>query len=162
MKKVAAHSDDPYNHKVDQLAKSSLMSSPLPLNFNQTPYFSYIPTFNNIPIFTTLRPFLKDYTNTKQFIDFYYLKRNSKYSQLQINWSLTFEFIKLNTPTETSFKESRVHYRRLKFLFEQIPTIEFMKSTQPTIYNSTWKCCHCNTPKRLSITYGLTLKEKMS
>src|SRR5215216_2906083 len=147
LKKVAAHSDDPFNNKVDQLAKSSLMSSPIPLTFKQTPYFSYIPTFNHMPILTTLRPFLKDYTNTKQFIDFYYLKRNSKYSQLQINWSLTFDFIKLGTPTETSFKESRAHCRRLKFLFEQIPTIEFMKATQPTIYNSSWMYCRCNTDK---------------
>jgi len=143
LKKVAAHSDDPFNNKVDQLAKSSLFHSPLPIQFKHTPYISYLPTFNNMPILTTLRPFLKDFTNTKHFIDFYSLKRNLKYNLLHINWSLTFEYIKLGTPTETSFKESRAHCRRLKFLFEQIPTIEFLKATQSKLYNSSWKCCRC-------------------
>jgi hypothetical protein len=136
LKKVAAHLSDPYNNKVDILAKSSLLHSPLPIIFTQTSYLSYIPTFNNMPILTTLRPFLKDFTNTKHFIDFYSLKRNHKYSLLHINWSLTFDFIKLGTPTETSFKESRAHCRRLKFLFEQILIIEFLKVTQPKLYNS--------------------------
>src|SRR3954464_1969756 len=54
--KVKAHSDDPYNNKVDQLAKSSLHSPPISITFNHIPYFRYIPLFEQMPIFTTFRP----------------------------------------------------------------------------------------------------------
>ena len=72
--KVTAHSNDPYNDKADQLAKSSLFSPPLILSLNHIPFINYIPTFNNMPIHCLLRSFLKDYTNTKHFSDYYYLK----------------------------------------------------------------------------------------
>jgi ribonuclease HI len=126
--KVKAHSNDPYNDKVDQLAKSSLHSSSISITFNHIPYFSYIPLFEQMPIFTAFRPLIKDFLQTKHFMAYYLLKRNKKYTNLEINYKLTFQLLKLGSPSTTSFEESRAHCRRIKFLLEQLPTIEFLKA----------------------------------
>ena len=109
--KVTAYSDDPHNNKVDQLAKSSLHSVPLSFSLDHIPYFQYIPLFENMPINTAFCPLIKDFSQTKHFIDFYSLKRNKKYTNLEINYYLTFQLTKLGSPTITSFKESRTHCR---------------------------------------------------
>ena len=134
--KVTAHSNDPYNDKADQLAKSSLLSPPLSLSLNHIPFVNYIPTFNNMPIHRLLRSFLKDYTNTRHFSDYYHLKRNTKYQHLQVNWLLTFHFIQSGSASITSFTETRNRSRKLKFLLEQLLTVQFMKATQPLLYLS--------------------------
>ena len=97
-----------------------------------------------MPIHRPLRSFLKDYTNTKHFSDYYHLKRNTKYQYLPVNWLLTFHFIQSGSASITSFAETRNRSRRLKFLLEQLPTVQFMEATQPQLYLPLWKCCRCN------------------
>ena len=97
-----------------------------------------------MPIHHPLCSFLKDYTNTKHFSDYYHLKRNTKYQHLQVNWLLTFHFIQSGSTSITSFTETRNCSRKIKFLLEQLLTVQFIKVTQPQLYLPLWKCCRCN------------------
>jgi ribonuclease HI len=143
--KVKAHSGDPHNEKVDKLAKSTLHQTPLSLSFTHTPYLSFIPTFRSAPINKEIRPFFKDFVQSKLFNDFYHLKRNLRYNNKSINWLCTFSLINNGTPTQTSFQESYRHKRKYQLLLEELPTIEFLKITRPALYDQTWKCCRCLT-----------------
>jgi hypothetical protein len=88
---------------------------------------------------------MKTIATTQGFIDFFYLKRNCKYKYFHINWLYTFTNLKgLQDSNTTTFENSRQHSRRIKYLTEQLPTLEFLKSTQKHIYPSSWKCCRCD------------------
>ena len=142
--KVKAHSNDPYNDKVDQLAKSTLYSPPLQLNFSYIPYISHIPMFHHLPINTSIRPFFKNFTNAQHFADFFNLNRNNKYRSSSINWLITFNIIKSTSPLITNSKDSITRKYRYYLLLEQTPTIELLKRTRPDLYGPAWKCCRCN------------------
>src|SRR5215216_810083 len=142
--KVKAHSGNPFNEKVDLLAKSVLTDTPLSLSFSRVPYLSFIPTFQSHPINKEIRPFFKDFINSKSFCDFYNLQRNNRYKNQPVNWLCTFKLINYDSNNQTSYKESYYHKRRYQLLLEQLPTLEFLKLTLPDLYDSTWKCCICN------------------
>jgi hypothetical protein len=143
--KVKAHSDNHFNDLVDRLAKASLTNPPIEFSFSHVPYLSFIPTFKANPINKEIRPFFKDYTNTKLFNDFYSLKRNELYHNKSINWLCTFNLINSGSPTHTSFEESSRHKRKYQFLLEQLPTLEFLKESRPDLYDNNWQCCRCLT-----------------
>src|SRR5215216_3427784 len=88
---------------------------------------------------------MKTIATTQGFIDFFYLKRNFKYKYFHINWLCTFTNLKAHQDSNTtSFDNSKQHSRRIKYLTEQLPTVEFVKATQEHIYHRSWKCCRCD------------------
>jgi len=145
--KVKSHSGNPFNEKVDQLAKSALTKPPLTLSLNHIPYIPFVPTFRNIPINKEIRPFFKDYINSTTFTEFLGLKRNSKYSALSVNWLCTFQLINYEPLNQTTFKESYQHKRKYQLLLELLPSIESLKISRPDLYDDNWTCCKCLTEK---------------
>jgi hypothetical protein len=132
---------------VDRLAKSALMQPPITLSLNHLPYIPFVPTYRHTPINKEIRPFFKDYININTITEFLGLKRNSKYSDLSINWLCTFQLINYEPLNQTTFKESYCHKRKYQLLLELLPSIESLKISRPDLYDDSWTCCKCLTEK---------------
>ena len=145
--KVKAHSGDHFNNKVDQMAKSAIFDTPLLLNYTELPSISYVPLWKNLYIEFHLRHFLTAYSRVKGLELWLSLQRNSKYLNEDIHW--TYTFYNLNddeSQQETSFTASYRKTSKIKFLIEEIPTIEHMKLRRPDLYKH-WNCQMCYSHK---------------
>ena len=65
--KVRAHSDDPFNNKVDRLAKTAIFDTVFSLNYTATNNIDYFPKWKNLYIETHLRHFLMTISHTRDF-----------------------------------------------------------------------------------------------
>jgi len=141
--KVKAHADNILNNKCDQLAKAAISSDIIAIAAPQQ-CLNVIPTYNNFFIDTHLRHFVKDITTATGFIEFYKLQRNTKYRISHIDWLTTFQYINDDSPTTaTSLRSSSLKARRIKFLLEELPTLEFLQHWKPQTYDSSWQCLAC-------------------
>ena len=143
--KVKAHDGNHFNEMVDSLAKNT--------HANDSPSFSfttdflqslkYIPKWNNIIIEQHLRHFITNISYNWGFETWLNLHRNKKYRQTLIDWKLTFEILNsLEKSTETSFAASSKKISKIKFLIEELPTVEHIKKRRPDLYNN-WNCPLC-------------------
>jgi hypothetical protein len=113
-------------------------------NFNSIRYF---PSWKNIPAEINLRQFFTSVSRNTGFEKFLYLHRNSKYVNLDVDWKTTFFVLNddENSSITTSFASNRKS-RRIKFLLEELPTIEHVKLRRPDLYDG-WNCPSCKNEK---------------
>jgi hypothetical protein len=94
--KVDAHSTNIYNNYVNNIVTNgynNYSQHGLNINLNNLQVITYLPYWNDIPIETNLRKFLKLYTNTRDLEKFLNLNRNQKYRKLNVNWEITFSLL---------------------------------------------------------------------
>jgi ribonuclease HI len=142
--KVPAHSDNIYNNEVDSLCKQIYGQNTI-IKFNSKNFdnIKVIPKWKDIEIEMRLRKFITIITRTMEFEKFYNLNRNGKYRINDIHWESTFEIINTDiTKTETDFPSSRKKAMKIKFLIEEISTINQMRKSLLSIYEN-WKCPIC-------------------
>ncbi|PKY50209.1 hypothetical protein RhiirA4_466568, partial [Rhizophagus irregularis] len=144
MFKVIAHGDDMGNNYVDNLAKQA--------HFDQDRYIVFrrdvnmmkvLPCWNGIIIENKLRLFLKNICNYKGLEKFINLNRNSKYRQLEVDWTSTFSCLSCDiNDNETSVSSSKTKAQKVHLLIEEILTIEQMKKSLLDLYDG-WMCPIC-------------------
>ena len=116
-----------------------------------TDIIPYVPKWRNIVIEKNLRKFMTNITRTKGLEKFLNQNRNNKYRKLQVDWNITFAYLKGNeTYYTTTFKDCRRKRIKIQRLMEEIPTIEQIKKSQYNIYKK-WKCVQCNRKKETFI-----------
>jgi ribonuclease HI len=143
--KVKAHSGNSYNDQVDALVRSAHDFNSLPLIYNFSNFNSirYFPLWKNIPIEINLCQFLTSVSRNIGFEKFLYLYRNSKYVNLDVDWGTTFFILNddESSSTTTSFASNQKS-RHVKFLLEELPTVEHVKLRCPDLYDG-WNCPTC-------------------
>ena len=142
--KVKAHDTNPYNNEVDRLARESHTSDYIVEIIDRfNPCLSYTPLWNGIKIEKHLRHFITDVSWNRGFEQFYNLFRNAKYRNNNIKWDLTFSHLNDDgSSTITSLPISQKKAHRIKFLVEELPTIEHMKKRRYDLYEHS-KCPQC-------------------
>jgi ribonuclease HI len=145
--KVKAHSGDVNNEAADTLAKISHGFDAISLNFNSTEVtgLQFIPLWYNIPVDTHLRHFITDTSREKGFESWLNLYRNNKYRHNRdVDWYTTFFILQDDIVTsQTSFLASHRKASKIKFLTEELATVEHIKKRRPDLY-SNWYCPSCN------------------
>jgi ribonuclease HI len=143
--KVDAHSGNYFNDKVDALSKAARYSSKvLSLKVSNFITLQVAPVWKNIRISTHLRHFIADISRNDGFEKWFNLHRNSKYRRLQIDWHSTFSALDNDEDSSsTSFQASSVKRSKIKYLIEELPTVEHIKKRRPDLYDN-WLCPRCN------------------
>lgn len=110
------------------------------IDFINIPSIDYIVLWNNIIVEKYLRRFIRYNTEICNLENFFNLNRNSKYIQVEVDWSLTFEYLKEGEKVlTTSFWTTRRRRKKIQRLIEEMPTIEQCKKSAYEIYKN-WKC----------------------
>ncbi|CAB4438295.1 unnamed protein product [Rhizophagus irregularis] len=144
MFKVIAHGDDEGNNYVDNLAKAAHLDQDRYIVFKRdASMMKVLPCWNGILIENKLRSFLKNICNYKGLEKFVNLNRNSKYRQLEVDWTSTFSCLNCDiSNNETSVSSSKTKAQKVHLLIEEIPTIEQMKKSLLDLYDG-WMCPIC-------------------
>ncbi|PKB91966.1 hypothetical protein RhiirA5_446680, partial [Rhizophagus irregularis] len=104
----------------------------------------YTLNWNDIEVEQSPRKFIFQTSKVRGFEEFFNLARNIKYRRTNIDWKSTFEVLSGDDPsTITTFKSSRKKTEKIKFLMEELPTIEQMKKSLLDIYDN-WLCPVCS------------------
>jgi len=142
--KVKAHANNFYNEEADKLASNAHLSRDfLVINDAFNPCLDYVPQWNNITIERRPRKFLTDISWNRGFESFFNLFRNHKYRSNNIHWSSTFAYVNGDSDTcVTNFVSSQKKAHRIKFMTEELPTIEHMKKRRYDLYKDS-KCPLC-------------------
>ena len=124
--KVKAHASSKFNNMVDQYANKAYTTSfSLALIPTSLLSISFFPLWRKLPLETHLRHFISNLSKNTGFEQWLGLYRNRKYLHLHIDWTATFQLLNYELPNnETNFKASSRKSHRLKFLIEEIPTVE--------------------------------------
>jgi ribonuclease HI len=140
LKKVKAHRGNKFNEEADKLAKAALnLSECLSFNTNHFAHASFL--YKQLEIEDHLRNFIKTVSNVSCFSQFLNLKRNSKYRKTDVDWNSTCSIIKgTELSNVTNFRSSHLRSKRMKWLLEELPTVEFYKATKPNLYDDNWSC----------------------
>src|SRR5207248_10169416 len=84
-----------------------------------------------------------DLSRNTGFERWFNLHQNTKYRKLEVDWHSTFQALDNDEPhSSTSFLASSKKKSRVKYLIEELPTIEHMKKRRPDLYNN-WLCPNC-------------------
>ncbi|PKY54579.1 hypothetical protein RhiirA4_473470 [Rhizophagus irregularis] len=95
------------------------------IDFINISSIDYIVLWNNIIVEKYLRRFIRYNTEICNLENFFNLNRNSKYIQVEVDWSLTFEYLKEGEKVlTTSFWTTRRRRKKIQRLIEEMPTIE--------------------------------------
>jgi ribonuclease HI len=145
--KIKGHSNDINNDKADRLAKEGRSKDILDFNnlvrMNNTVVFKW----NDITIEGSLRNHMKMVSQTyvkEKWINGHFTKSLIPIES-QCNWTLTWQNIKFfESDLPTSIKQTNKITFIVKNLNLSLPTMEFLKLTQPHIYGNDWYCPKCN------------------
>ncbi|CAG8669182.1 11380_t:CDS:2 [Rhizophagus irregularis] len=142
-----SHSGDPWNEFIDSKCSevhNNNNSSIITLLTDNMKNIHYILNWNNIEVEQSPRKFISQTSKVRGFEEFFNLARNVKYRRTNIDWKSTFEVLSGDDPSNiTTFKSSRKKAEKLKFLMEELPTIEQIKKSLPDIYDN-WLCPVCS------------------
>jgi ribonuclease HI len=148
--KIKAHSGNYSHDQVDSMVKSAHHDNnllTLSLNFHSFDTISALPRWQGLPIECHLRHFISNLSRNTGFESWLSLYRNFKYHEVPIDWEATFFALSSDeSSAETSFTASSKKKSKLKFLIEEIPTVEHIKKRRPDLYND-WMCPRCSTSK---------------
>src|SRR6266498_2027437 len=119
------------------------------LKFNNSPYLSFPLFYNSLPIDNNIRNFSKSLMDAKQFADFISLDRLTRYQQLSslIDWPASWSFASFSlyvSKQQTNFHDDKIQSFRRKLLFNDLPTMEVLSLRNPSLYDPSWNCFHCN------------------
>src|ERR1044071_6468121 len=172
--KVRAHSGDLYNEKVDKLSKAAHNNQDiniLMVNASQFDTMNVLPKWKKFNIETNFRKFIAQLSRNTGFEEWFNLNRNKKYRALNVDWQSTFYILSDEEPTSTtSFSASGRKRSHVKYLIEELPTVEHVKKRRPDLYQH-WLCPLCDLsketfnhvwlcPKVISTTRGLSILVK--
>jgi len=144
MHKVKSHNNNLFNDQTDALAKQACTLEP-PVLFNCNKRYKVAPLYKGVEIEVNLRRFLRDITSSKEIYTFLQQKRMLKYNICRIDWLNTMAIINGDEASlTTSFKSSYVKSKKVKLLIEELPTLDFLKTTKPKVYDDSWNCPFCN------------------
>ncbi|PKK73548.1 hypothetical protein RhiirC2_775882 [Rhizophagus irregularis] len=102
-----------------------------------------LPYWNGILIENKLHLFLKNICNYKGLEKFINLNRNSKYYQLEVDWTSTFNCLSCDIiNNETSITSFKTKAQKVHLLIKEIPTLEQMKKSLLDLYDG-WMCPIC-------------------
>src|SRR5436190_5201258 len=144
--KVKAHSKNKFNDLADELASSAHFDNTHLIDLENCgqQHLSYVPKWRNLTVDQHLRHFIKQISKTKGFEKWFNLFRNTKYRSSWIDWDATFYILNDNgNKSTTSFTNSTIKAKKIKFLIEELPTVEHVKKRRPDLYNN-WACPRCN------------------
>ena len=146
--KVKAHTGDSSNDIADSLAKAGRDLPPITPSLIHTPKLSLIFTFNNIPIESSCRHFLKNLFAASSFSAFLDLNRNDHFKNLTssnyFHWPLIWWFFTLNSSSlSTSFETSQLKSFIVKSFVNELPTLSRLEILRPDLYKN-WCCVGCN------------------
>ncbi|CAB4441046.1 unnamed protein product [Rhizophagus irregularis] len=149
--KVKAHADNVYHNLLDGKIKEKYRDLSrvysININYSYLDEVNYIITWNNIMIEKRLRHFIRQYTDIRNFEQFLNLNRNAKYRKSQVDWQVTFTYLKeKETALETSLWTSKRRRKKMQRLIEEIPTIEHCKKSLFDLFKD-WKCPRCEKKK---------------
>ena len=147
--KVQAHSSNIFNDRVDSFAKLAIQNQEYVLTFlpTNTDNILYFPRWKGLLIEDHLRHFIVKISRNRGFKNWINNRRNQKYRSLEIDWQSTFKALNDDEPSaETSFFASNRKVSKLKFLIEELPTLEHMKLRRPDLYKD-WNCVMCHNDK---------------
>ncbi|GBB87698.1 hypothetical protein RclHR1_01420001 [Rhizophagus clarus] len=143
--KVKGHSGDHYNEQVDDYIRIDDSIDQLSFTYNNLSLIKYNISWKAILIEENLRRFIRKInyiTNTESFIN---LNRNGKYRHLSVDWQLTFMIIQgCDRTYVTSYKQSVMKHKKIRYIIEELPTVEKMKTINNVIFKD-WKCALCET-----------------
>ncbi|CAB5157493.1 unnamed protein product [Rhizophagus irregularis] len=141
------HSGDPWNKFIDSKCSevhNNNNSSIITLLTDNMKNIHYTLNWNDIEVEQSPRKFIFQTSKVRGFEEFFNLARNIKYRRTNIDWKSTFEVLSGDDPsTITTFKSSRKKTEKIKFLMEELPTIEQMKKSLLDIYDN-WLCPVCS------------------
>ncbi|PKY57505.1 hypothetical protein RhiirA4_478616, partial [Rhizophagus irregularis] len=88
--------------------------------------------------------FISQASKVRGFEEFFNLARNVKYRHTNVDWKSTFDVLSGDELSNiTTFKSSQKKAEKIKFLMEELPTIEQIKKSLPDIYDN-WLCSVCS------------------
>ena len=150
LRKVKGHSDNFFNNRADLLAKQGGSSNILlKLNSNNTTFPStFAIAWNSRIIERPIRSFTKDLTLVISQLRLFYLSAFEDIPCIkeQIDWRLSRSALLFSThmTTPTSVQHQQETIFKLKSMFHILPTLDYLKMTQPHLYNNT-VCVLCKT-----------------
>jgi hypothetical protein len=128
------------------LASSATTSDPLSLNFSHLTDWSFLPTWQSLPIEMGLRHFIKILGRHLSHQEWINLPRNSRYllPNCSVDWFTTFSNLSDDPPAppnSTSFVSSGTKRNRVSLLLESLPTLAKLQQQQSHIYDSQFDLC---------------------
>ncbi|GBC20729.2 hypothetical protein GLOIN_2v1479662 [Rhizophagus irregularis DAOM 181602=DAOM 197198] len=149
--KIKAHADNVYHNLLDKNIKEKYGDLDrvysINVNYSNIDDINYVVIWNNIVIEKRLRHFIRQYTDVRNFEQFLNLQRNAKYRKNQIDWYITFEYLKEKEGAlVTSLWTSKRRRKKMQKLIEEIPTIEHCKKSLFDLFKD-WKCPRCEKKK---------------
>ena len=153
--------------KLSKAAHNNQDVNILMVNASQFDTMNVIPTWKKFTIETNFRKFIAQLSRNTGFEEWFNLNRNKKYRALNVDWQSTFYILSDEEPTSTtSFSASGRKRSCVKYLIEELPTIEHIKKRRPDLYQH-WLCPLCDIfketfnhvwlcPKVISQTRGLS------
>ena len=146
LKKVKGHSHDPHNDRADSLAKEGRNKNIIGINPQSITCHRLTFKWNETIIEGSIRAHFKTVSSiyfNEQWMSSYAC-RSIKAIYDQCNWPLTWLNIKFSSSqAHTSDRQTVEITFKTKNLNMTLPTLEFLKLTQPHIYNETWFCVKC-------------------
>ena len=144
--KIKGHSNDINNDMADRLAKEGRNEDTLKFDNLVLKHNTVIFKWNGLTIEGSLRNNMKLVSQTyvhEKWINGYFTKSLIPIED-QCNWTLTWQNIKyFESDLPTSIKQTNKITFIVKNLNMSLPTMEFLKMTQPHIYGNDWYCPKC-------------------
>lgn len=104
---------------------------------------TFFPIWNDLYIENNLRKFFTMLSRSNGFHSWFNLFRNNKYTSYQVDWFNTFHSLNEGENLQTTdFILSYNKSRRIKYLIEELPTVEHLKKSRPDLYTG-WFCPVC-------------------
>ncbi|CAB5387797.1 unnamed protein product [Rhizophagus irregularis] len=149
--KITAHANNVYHNLLDKNIKEKYGDLDrvysINVNYSNIDDINYVVIWNNIVIEKRLRHFIRQYTDVRNFEQFLNLQRNAKYRKNQIDWYITFEYLKEKEGAlVTSLWTSKRCRKKMQKLIEEILTIEHCKKSLFDLFKD-WKCPRCEKKK---------------
>src|SRR5205823_5963849 len=150
LNKVKGHSGDILNDRSDYLAKAGATSSavfvPNNTNFSSLPFPLY---FNSLNIDNNIRSFVANLADANSFLEFLSLDHLSCYLDLShlVDWPASWSFASFSlyvSKLQTNFRDDKFQSFRRKLLFDDLPTMKVLSQRNPSLYDPSWNCFHCN------------------
>lgn len=152
LKKIRAHSDNPYNDRADVLAKEGrLLAFPTSINHDHIPSQTVTISWDNtIPLDTNIRKCvgkiidykrIDNHLNHQDLTDILDFTKNHV-----INWELSSRFFNHNNYNDsTSSTHSKNTSWKIKTSTNTLPTLDILQRNYPTLINNETTCLLCRT-----------------
>jgi hypothetical protein len=146
--KVKAHDGNNFNDIANSLAKNGRSLLPITPVLTGLGSRNLAMSFRDITIESSIRKFIKNLFDARQFGDFLSLHRNRDLRLLtdskDINWIAIWNILTLDSSLMiTSFADAHLKTFMIKNFVDELPVLSRMEKLRPDLYKN-WKCVGCN------------------